>query len=110
MVELIPMTVEEKWASIVRYLGILNEPENVSAEKVITLHIHPSKLGNGEKYLKLKKIKETVKYFKTKALEGKGAGEYDDRCYSVLNRIAVLDEIEKILAKDFSSQIYRGFE
>lgn len=99
------MTAKEKWGHVVRYLGILNDPEDVSVEKVITLHIHPSKLGNGAKYLKLRKLKETVKYFKTEALEGKTAGEYDDRCYSVLNRIALLDEIERILAKDFTDEV-----
>ena len=105
MVELIPMTAEEKWDHVVRYLGILNDPKDVSVETVITLHIHPSKLGNGAKYLKLRKLKETVKYFKGKAIENKTASEYNDRCYSVLNRIALLDEIEKILEKDFTNEV-----
>jgi len=108
MVELIPMTAEEKWNGIVRYLGILNNPENVPLETVIMLHIHPSKLGNGAKYLKLMDLKKTTKYFREKTLEGVEAGEYDDRRYSVLNRIALLDEIDRVLNKDFTDQVGRN--
>lgn len=103
------MNVKEKWAGLVEGLGILNDPENVSLETVMSLHIYPSKMGNGEKYLKLRKLKKTVQWFKTKTIEGVEAKEYSDQRYSILNRIALLDEIQKILDKDFTNDLKESF-
>ena len=50
------MTAEEKWNTVVKFCGIMNNPKSVTTFDVIGMNLRPSKLGNGAKYLMMKDL------------------------------------------------------